>query len=142
MIIASDKKPTSFWSERDFWFHLLILFAVFVYLYSPLLDHSFDHYTHSRPHNHIPVKLVKHGDHYHLSGDTSHAGSATADEHICSLDFTGLILLSLFIAFIVCGSQTVRNVLVYKIETDSAEIVLNERPPPNPPPRSLSLLNL
>ena len=29
---------------------------------------------------------------------------------------------------------------VYKIETDWAEIILNGRPPPNPPPRALSPL--
>lgn len=135
MFIANDKKPKNVWGEGNFWFHLLILFAVFVYLYSPLLDYTLGHHTHSRPHHHIPVKLVQHGDHYHHLGDISHAGSAVVEEHICSLDFTGLILLSLFIAFIACGSQSVQNIFIFKIETPRIAIVLNEQPPPSPPPR-------
>lgn len=139
MLIASDKQPALLWSKRNFWFHLFILFTIFVYLYSPLFDYALGHHIHTRPHNHISVKLVPHGDHFHLFDDGAHAESAAADEHICTLDFAGLILLGLFITFIAYTRQPIRNVFVYSLETSWSEIILNGRPPPNPPPRFSSL---
>lgn len=135
MLIASNKPPVPFWAKRDFWFHLFILCAIFAYLYSPLFDYAMGHHIHTRPHNHIPVKLIKHGDHYHFFNDGSHAASESTDDHICTLDFAGLILLGLFLTFIAYTRQPIRNIFVYSLGTSWAEIILNGRPPPYPPPR-------
>ena len=140
MRVTGDIQSIGFWSKKDFWVHSLILFSVLIYLYSPLFDHALGRHVHARPHNHIPVKLIQHGDHFHIIGDFSHGELETTDDHICSLDFAGLILFGIFVTFIASNSLPIQNVFVYKIEIDWKEIILNGRPPPNPPPRSLSLI--
>ncbi|MFK7801144.1 MAG: hypothetical protein AB8G95_05915 [Anaerolineae bacterium] len=140
MLIASNKQPLQFWTKRDFWFHLFILFAIFAYLYSPLFDYAMGHHIHTRPHNHIPVKLIPHGDHFHFFGDGSLVESEAADDHICTLDFAGLILIGLFVIFIACIRRPIRNAFIFAIETTWLEMILIRQPPPIPPPRSYSLV--
>lgn len=75
-----------FVQKQQVWLHLLLVVGIFVYLYSPLLDH-WSGTVHTRPHTHIQIAesaAAKIG-HQHENDDE-------ADLHeegvLCLLDFT------------------------------------------------------
>ena len=142
MLIVGKNKTNEFWTERTFWAHLFILFSIFVYLYSPLLDYARGQHVHSRQHTHIPVKLLRDQPQYHhlhhIGDGHNHSASEEADDYICTLEFDGLILLTIFATFETCIHQPIRNVFIYTLELDGTDMILKGRPPPNPPPRLLA----
>ncbi len=126
-----------FWNTKAFWGHLFILLAIFVYLYSPLLNHASGQHIHSRPHTHIPVNFSLH---QHSAHDGHfHADSELADDYICALEFDGLLLLSLFVTLDDYTDQPAQNVFIYPLKTSSINLISDGQPPPHPPPRSFSL---
>jgi hypothetical protein len=73
--------------------------GIFLYLYSPLLDHWLGNGTHSRPHSHTQVasRIVLEGAH-----SLEHTSVATTGEHgeheeevLCLLDIDALLALVL-----------------------------------------------
>ena len=136
MGIATKYSSNEFWNKSAFWGHLFILFAIFVYLYSPLINYASGQHIHSRPHTHIPVSF---NPFQHSIDDGHFHAESESDEYICALEFDGLILLSLFVTLNESTDHIIPNVFVYQLETNSINLISDGQPPPNPPPRSFSL---
>lgn len=77
--------------KQKTWLHLLLVAGIFLYFYSPLLDHWSGNETYIRPHTHIEVTNVSPQQH----SDDSTAHASEHDEHdeegvLCSLDLNAL----------------------------------------------------
>lgn len=51
-------QPMGLRRKQKTWLHLILAVGMFVYLYSPLLDHWAGHETYARPHTHIHVENI------------------------------------------------------------------------------------
>ena len=85
--------------KQKAWLHLLLVAGIFLYLYSPLLDHWLGNGAHSRPHTHTHVarNVILEATHFHES--TSVEKLSEHGEHeegvLCMLDIDALLALVL-----------------------------------------------
>ncbi len=105
-------QTASFVKKQKTFLHSFLVLGLFLYLYSPLLDHWLGNETYARPHNHAFVSndIVSQFTPHH---DTDSLGnSVDQDRHaegfLCSLDIDAH--LALLLAFIVVPhSQLVQH---------------------------------
>ena len=79
------------------WLHLVLVAGIFLYLYSPLLDHWIGNDAHSRPHNHTHVALSElyetaHNHEVAVGGEHGEH-KAHGDGVLCLLDIEAFLSL-------------------------------------------------
>ena len=108
-----EQQTTSFVRKQKILLHLLLVMGVFLYLYSPFLDHWLGNEAYGRPHNHtyISEDTISQLSYPHET-DLSAEYLVDLNQHeegvLCSLDID--VILSLLLAFNMApGMQRVQH---------------------------------
>ena len=85
-----------FAKRQKTWLHLVLVMGIFLYLYSPFLDHLLGNEVYARPHTHIHLSLSESSSH----SEFGLVGGAHEQEHhdegvLCFLDIDALLALML-----------------------------------------------
>ena len=93
------RKTASFMRKQKTLLHLFLVAGLFLYLYSPLLDHWLGNESYARPHNHTHVsnEVTSQFAPHHDNDSLDHAIDQAHHEEgfLCSLDFDAHLALLL-----------------------------------------------
>jgi hypothetical protein len=81
-----------FGHKQRIWLHLLLVAGIFVYLYSPLLDHRLGVYTRAHTHIHFAENMLTNMGHHHENGDET---GLHEEGVLCLLDFASQLSILL-----------------------------------------------
>lgn len=119
--------------------HLLLVFGVVLYLFSPLLDHwlGFENYTRPHTHIHLSENASTHlhtfgqeaGD--HMSGDAGHD-----DGFLCLLDINALFYVALNISVTESDCAVQNTPLIFDLSPSYLQVSTIYFSSLDPPPRS------
>ncbi len=128
----------SFEKKQKTILHLVLVLGVFSYLYSPFLDHFFDHEVYARPHNHIhfPIEiLAQNSIHYEPGSIMHHDGHEHHEEgFLCFLDIDALLALLLAFNITPDDQFVCHHPLVFGFDLVYFHISILHLSPLNPPP--------
>lgn len=132
-------QTASFVKKQKPYLHLLLVFGVLLYLYSPFLDHWFGNEIHARPHTHAHVSRDRNPQFspHHETDSLRHSVDQDSHEEglFCLFDIDAL--LALLLAFdIVPNAQLERQpTIVFKLSPIYLHVSIiylaSLDPPPN-----------
>ena len=131
---------TSFGRKQKTYLHLLLVLGMFIYLYSPLLDHWLGFEIYARPHTHLHVskdiiRQISFGHETDLSGLVIDQEQHEHEEGVlCFLDIDAL--LAILLAFnIASHTQLVQHLpLISKLVPVCNDVSIIYLPSLDPPP--------